>query len=357
MADVDAESVDFAEDVLCRSGDLLELTEGCEGLLDEVSDAATEDFCDELGAGSDVALDSLASRVFMSLLSCLGPLRDVQGLDARVRTHPVFEEFRVMYKAELAQRTPTPLSLEVRLAAFDYLIGEIEASRMLRVAKAKAKHNKQEPEKTEARTTEKDGYAHELARISNALEIKSHNAFQIVDEAQRAVELRLSKSPKMFGPLLFPRGLATFSGRDIAFIREAAEHMHVEYAARQRLMVKRAEAAIQAALWSEKGKAHSEDILRAAAVLCPQVSAHAFSALDLALAHSELAAPQPRRSKESKANDKLKKFVICDVPDRGGRPLESRMIARESRRAQEKAAGGIVTRNYNGKIHYVEVGK
>lgn len=364
--DVDDSTADFAEDILCRSGDLLEMTEGCEGLLDEVSDAVTEDFCDELGVGSEVELESLASRVFMSLLSCMGPLRGVQGLDSRVKTHFIFEEFRVIYKRELGQKA---LSLETRLAAFDYLIGEIEASRMLRVAKIKHDREQQQQQQKKATikierkttvTTEKDLYAYELARISYALEIKTHDAIKIIDEAQRIVELCLTKNPNMLGPLLFPRGLATFSKEDMLFIREAAEQMHKEYAARRQLMVKRAEAAIQAALWSQKGKDHREDILKAAKVFCPQVKTDAFSVSDLILAHSELATPQPKkRGKESQANSRLKNFIICDVPDRGGRPLESRMIARESCRTHGKAAagGGVVTRNYNGKIIYVDINK
>lgn len=348
---------DIAEDVLCRSGDLLEMTEGCEGLLDEVSNATTEDFCDELGVGSGVAAESLASRVFMSLLSCLGALRDVQGLDARVRTHPVFEEFRTMYKQELCQRT---LSLEVRFAAFDYLIGELEATRMLRVARAKSDKQKQKQKQTsnsgkveEESAKRTNPYAHELARISCALEIESHDPLQIVDSAQQAVELYLKKHPGVLGPLLFPRGLSTFSDEDMTFIKEAAERMHKEYAVRRQLMVKRAEAAIQAALWSQKGKMHREDILKAVAMFCPQVDTYPFTVWDLVLAHSELAAPQSRRRKGSQANAQLKKLIICDVPDRGGRPLESRMIARESNRTYERNNGGVVKRNYNGKVHYV----
>lgn len=351
---------DIAEDVLCRSGDLLEMTEGCEGLLDEVSNATTEDFCGELGVGSEVAAESLASRVFMSLLSCLGALRDVQGLDARVRTHPVFEEFRTMYKQELCQRT---LSLEVRFAAFDHLIGELEATRMLRVSRAKSDKQKQKQTSNSGKMEEESAkrinpYAHELARISCALEIESHDPLQIIDSAQQAVELYLKKHPGMLGPLLFPRGLSTFSDEDMMFIKEAAERMHKEYAVRRQLILKRAEAAIQAALWSQKGKMHREDILKAVAMFCPHVDMHPFSVLDLVLAHSELAAPQPRRRKESQANTQLKKMIICDVPDRGGRPLESRMIARESSRTHERNnGGGVVRRNYNGKVHYVDTTK
>lgn len=370
--------VDFAEDVLCRSGDLLEMTDGCEDLLDEVSDAPADSFCAEMGVPSEVAPESLASRVFMSLLSCLGPLSDVCGLDVRVMTHSAFEEFRAIHAADLARKTAagavaSPLPLAVRLAAFDYLIGEVEAERMLRVAKAKRIKKQQQQQQKEKK---KDGcgalnsvnpFALELVRMSHALGVdpaeSEYNAFILLDKVQCAVEERLHEAPDLLGPLLFPRGLGTFGDEeDMLFIKEASVRMHAEYSARRQLMLKRAEAAVQAALWSHKGKERREDIVKAVAAFSFRKDAQVFSAADLVLAHTELALPPLRhRKEECQANAGLKKLIMCDVPDRGGRPLESRMVARESRR--NKSSGGsssgqgdVVTRHYRDPIHYVDIG-
>jgi hypothetical protein len=293
-------------------------------LAQEIDDATSDEFVAGLATPG-----SLATRVFLVIATETGmhsarhaTATPVRTIDDVVLRAPAFAEFRAAHNITAS----ATLTAQQRLAAIDRAIGEAQAARLL----ARAGCSRPSVSATEMDVAV-GAVSEELGRIACAVGVpisQSTSGLQVVRAALDAVCRAMQRDSRALGVPLFDRAsrAALQEPRRRRAVEDANAALAADCALRHEVMRKRAEVTLQGFFWSQRGKDREAELRAEITRHMPAIAAPPmlFGVEDVLMARSELAAQHTAKVSAGRSSSRLPAHIIGDVPDRGGRPLESR---------------------------------
>eukprot|EP01137_Pigoraptor_chileana_P021879 Opistho-2@86139 len=226
---------------------------------------------------------------------------------------------------------------ETRLDILDFLLGEVQAVRMLAVRHSEA-HAVPAVQSVSLADASAIAAAEHLSNLAACLEIPLPNDVPIdgpavIGQVRTKIAAILPTLPVDYigRPLLTER----LSPAQLAKLADVNTMMEAEYGTRRRVLLKRLDLTIQAFKWSEKAKKHEDELIRVYAPLRRRLSAAApVSLYDVRAARDDLVRVVRISDDAVRQGTKsalLGSLLIGKVPDRGGRVSDTKMPSFQKR--------------------------